>query len=209
MVLQAQTDSVGRREERTMDLREAMKAKGYSNEGLAAKVGMPASRLAGYKSGGRALGWDNAIAIAKALDFEVTPRDLMYGNQSRALAKARDRGDAKGVLNAVKRMVSTVEKAGHEDPEVEAQLDELVEGAVEARNAKEHHARVEAHHTGLSSAASGRADRLQFRAQEISERAAALEVEERKIREQEMVDQGIAPRARQRRRGETVISKLR
>lgn len=117
-----------------MNLSEVMTTKGLSNESLAKKSGMPASRIAAYRSGGRTMGWGTAIDLARALDFDATPAEIAGGNQRKALKRAAQKGDAGGVLRVAKSILTTAQKSGVEDED--GTLDELTDFAV--KFAQEH-----------------------------------------------------------------------
>ncbi len=93
-----------------MDLRQVMKQTGLSNEGLSSIAGMPSSRVAAYKSGGRTLGSKSANKIADAIDADSA--ELVVGNRRAALERAMKRGDRQGVYKSMKSMLAVVEKSG-------------------------------------------------------------------------------------------------
>lgn len=119
-----------------MGLKEAMKQEGVSIEGLAAETGMQGAQIAGYRSGGRTMGWGTAIKLAQALDFAATPRDIMLANNGEALKRAAHRGDAEGVIRVSKSIISNVSKSGSTDDGTEEMLEDLTDFAV--KFAQEH-----------------------------------------------------------------------
>ncbi len=108
------------------DLRTAMKRAGVSNRDLAALTGLDGARIAGYKSGSRTLGAESAERIAEHLDGQ--PIGYVVANRLQAMKRAAREGDARGVINAVRSVVQTAEKAGAGDATSE-NLNALVEFA--------------------------------------------------------------------------------
>ncbi len=109
-----------------MDLRSAMKAAGLSNEELARLTGMPSSRIAAYRSGGRRMGHKTAARIAEFVNTDSA--ELVSENRLAAMKRAADQGDVRNVLNAVKSIASTVEECG--GGKTDEALDELVNHVV-------------------------------------------------------------------------------
>jgi len=110
-----------------MDLKDARKRKGISQDDLARIVGMDQPTLSQLETGRRPLTLAGAIKMAAALD--VPPKDLLVHNQGAVMEKAMDRGDASGVLHAAKSIVTASEGEGM-TKEGEEYLDKLVQGAI-------------------------------------------------------------------------------
>ncbi len=109
-----------------MGLKRAMAEVGLSNEELAALVGVPGSRIAAYKSGGRRMGHKTAAKIAECVDADSA--ELVTENRLAAMKRAAEKGDARGVLNAVKSIVNVSENSA--EGAVDEDLAELVTWAV-------------------------------------------------------------------------------
>ena len=109
-----------------MDLKEAMRETGLSNEGLASLTGMPSSRIAAYKSGGRGLGTKSAKKIS---EFVGRPApELVAESAVKRFERAKAAGDREGVYKAMRNILTVVEK--HEvDADTESNLDEMMDAA--------------------------------------------------------------------------------
>lgn len=109
-----------------MGLKRAMEDVGLSNEGLGALVGVPGSRIAAYKSGGRRMGIKTARRIAEFVDAD--PAEMVAENRLAAMKRAAEKGDARGALNAVKSIVNVSGKSA--EGAADEDLDGLVTWAV-------------------------------------------------------------------------------
>ena len=108
-----------------MTIRTVMKAKGLTNESLAKRIGIPSSRLAAYKSGGRSLGETDATRLAPHLG--QSPEHLMLENRISRVGKAIERDDRRGVLTAAKSFIKVAEGG---DGEYEDLADQMFETAM-------------------------------------------------------------------------------
>lgn len=104
-----------------MNLTEAMEAAGLSIRGLADEAGMPASQIAGYRSGARKMSTKSAGRLAKHLDADSA--DLVLGNMGVSLKRAMDAGDNKGVFKTTRDILTFAEKAGASDEDLDAVVD--------------------------------------------------------------------------------------
>lgn len=108
-----------------MDLKEAMRQAGLSNEGLESISGVNSSRIAAYKSGGRTMSAKTAQRLAPHVDAD--PENLTFTNRQLRLERCMKRGDRAGVYKAMKSILGTAEKHALSD---EGAVDDLLDRAV-------------------------------------------------------------------------------
>lgn len=108
-----------------MELSEAMKKRGFSNERLERLSGVNSSRIAAYKSGGRQIGPKSAERLAPHVGGH--PDELVAESAIKRVERSMEEGDRNAVYKSMKRIISVVEKNAEDvDDQTNENVDRLL-----------------------------------------------------------------------------------
>jgi transcriptional regulator with XRE-family HTH domain len=117
---------------RVEGIREARKARGWTQEQLGKRAGLQTALIGSYEVGRRPLHRKDAKKISEALKM-TDSLQVRIDNTTRKFERAQDKGDAKGAVKAAGRLIELAEEAGEDGSytvDWEA-LENLVDGLAE------------------------------------------------------------------------------